>query len=162
MNNNVDVLEFKIFNPQGKENWADDSDVYEAVEIYINGKEVGGCHCGYISYEVDITDTIKSYKLAINIRNTIEYPYSNIYFYMNTILPNGKVTKCDTIECYLAYPDGTWKGKGNSKIRDNRFWIAKNIKFEQKGKYTFELRQATIDSTLKGICDVGLHLEYQD
>ena len=113
-------------------------------------------------YEVDITDTIKSYKLAINIRSTIEYPYSNIYFYMNTILPNGKVTKCDTIECYLAYPDGTWKGKGSSKIRDNRFWIAKNIKFEQKGKYTFELRQATIDSTLKGICDVGLHLEYQD
>lgn len=113
-------------------------------------------------YEIDITDTIKSYKLAINIRNTIEYPYSNIYFYMNTILPNGKVTKCDTIECYLAYPDGTWKGKGNSKIRDNRFWIAKNVKFEQKGKYTFELRQATIDSTLKGICDVGLHLEYQD
>lgn len=113
-------------------------------------------------YDVDITDTIKSYKLAINIRNTIEYPYSNIYFYMNTILPNGKVTKCDTIECYLAYPDGTWKGKGNSKIRDNRFWIAKNVKFEQKGKYTFELRQATIDSTLKGICDVGLHLEYQD
>lgn len=113
-------------------------------------------------YEVDITDTIKDYKLAINIRNTIEYPYSNIFFYMNTILPNGKVTKCDTIECYLAYPDGTWKGKGSSKIRDNRFWIAKNIKFEQKGKYTFELRQATIDSTLKGICDVGLHLEYQD
>lgn len=113
-------------------------------------------------YEVDITDTIKDYKLAINIRNAIEYPYSNIFFYMNTILPNGKVTKCDTIECYLAYPDGTWKGKGSSKIRDNRFWIAKNIKFEQKGKYTFELRQATIDSTLKGICDVGLHLEYQD
>ena len=113
-------------------------------------------------YEVDITDTIKDYKLAINIRNTIEYPYSNIFFYMNTILPNGKVTKCDTIQCYLAYPDGTWKGKGSSKIRDNRFWIAKNIKFEQKGKYTFELRQATIDSTLKGICDVGLHLEYQD
>ena len=113
-------------------------------------------------YEVDITDTIKDYKLAINIRNTIEYPYSNIFFYLNTILPNGKVTKCDTIECYLAYPDGTWKGKGSSKIRDNRFWIAKNIKFEQKGKYTFELRQATIDSTLKGICDVGLHLEYQD
>ena len=113
-------------------------------------------------YEVDITDTIKDYKLAINIRNTIEYPYSNIFFYLNTILPNGKVTKCDTIECYLAYPDGTWKGKGSSKIRDNRFWIAKNIKFEQKGEYTFELRQATIDSTLKGICDVGLHLEYQD
>ncbi|MBO5844823.1 MAG: gliding motility lipoprotein GldH [Bacteroidales bacterium] len=113
-------------------------------------------------YEVEITDTLKAYKLAINIRNTVEYPYSNVYFYLNTILPNGKVTKSDTIECYLAYPDGTWKGKGDSKIKDNRFWIAKNVKFNQIGKYTFELRQATIDSTLKGICDVGLHLEYQD
>lgn len=113
-------------------------------------------------YEIDIKDTLKTYKLAINIRNTVEYPYSNIYFYMNTILPDGKVTKRDTIECYLAYPDGTWKGKGNSRIKDNRFWIAKNVKFNQIGKYTFELRQATTDSLLKGISDVGLHLEYQD
>lgn len=113
-------------------------------------------------YEIDIKDTLKIYKLAINIRNTVEYPYSNIYFYMNTILPDGKVTKRDTIECYLAYPDGTWKGKGNSRIKDNRFWIAKNVKFNQIGKYTFELRQATTDSLLKGISDVGLHLEYQD
>ncbi|MBR5253545.1 MAG: gliding motility lipoprotein GldH [Bacteroidales bacterium] len=113
-------------------------------------------------YEIEINDTIKEYKLAINIRNTINYPYSNIYFYLKTILPDGKVTKQDTVECYLAYPDGTWKGKGNSEIKDNRFWIAKNMKFNQKGKYIFELRQATIDSTLKGITDVGLHLEYQD
>ncbi len=113
-------------------------------------------------YEIDVKDTLKTYKLAINIRNTVEYPYSNIYFYMNTILPDGKVTKRDTIECYLAYPDGTWKGKGNSRIKDNRFWIAKNVKFNQIGKYTFELRQATTDSLLKGISDVGLHLEYQD
>ncbi len=133
--------------------------------VYDENKEVnqqGWKTTDKLYYEIDITDTIKAYKLSINIRNTVEYPYSNIYFYMNTILPNGKVTKCDTIECYLAYPDGTWKGKGSSKIRDNRFWIAKNVKFEQKGKYTFELRQATIDSTLTGICDVGLHLEYQD
>lgn len=113
-------------------------------------------------YEVDIKDTTKVYKLAINIRNTIDYPYSNIYFYLNTILPNGKVTKKDTIECYLSYPDGTWKGKGNANLKDNRFWIAKNIKFEQSGKYIFELRQATTDTTLRGISDVGLHIEYQD
>ena len=33
-------------------------------------------------YEVEITDTLKAYKLAINIRNTVEYPYSNVYFYL--------------------------------------------------------------------------------
>ena len=113
-------------------------------------------------YEVAIKDTTQAYKLAINIRNTTDYPYSNIYFYLNTILPDGKVTKKDTIECYLAYPDGTWKGKGSSKMKDNRFWIAKNVKFDQVGKYIFELRQATTDSTLKGISDIGLHIEYQD
>lgn len=36
----VDVLNFKIINPKGKEDWADDCDISEAVEIYINGKEI--------------------------------------------------------------------------------------------------------------------------
>lgn len=113
-------------------------------------------------YEVEITDTTQQYKVALNVRNTTDYPYSNVYFFMTTILPDGKITKRDTIECYLAYPDGNWKGKGRSDLRDNRFWIAKNVEFKQKGKYVFEIYQATTDSTLSGIADVGLHIEYQD
>lgn len=113
-------------------------------------------------YEVDIRDTAARYKVAVNVRNSTDYPYSNVYFFMNTILPDGSLTRRDTIECYLAYPDGTWKGKGNSNIKDNRFWIAKNVRFEQKGRYVFELYQATSDTLLKGIMDVGLHIEYQN
>lgn len=113
-------------------------------------------------YEVDIRDTAARYKVAVNVRNSTDYPYSNVYFFMNTILPDGSLTRRDTIECYLAYPDGTWKGKGSSKIKDNRFWIAKNVRFEQKGRYVFELYQATSDTLLKGIMDVGLHIEYQN
>ena len=36
----MDVLEFKIINPKGKEKWADDCDISEVVEIYINGSEI--------------------------------------------------------------------------------------------------------------------------
>lgn len=36
----VDALEFKIINPKGIEDWADDCDISEAVEIYINGREI--------------------------------------------------------------------------------------------------------------------------
>lgn len=115
-----------------------------------------------VYYQVDIKNTAMKYKVALNVRNTTDYPYSNIYFFMNTILPDGTITKRDTIECYLAYPDGTWKGKGSSKVRDNRFWIAKNVEFKQQGRYVFELYQATTDTTLSGIVDVGLHIEYQD
>lgn len=35
----IDVLEFRIINPKGKDKWADDCDINEVVEIYINGKE---------------------------------------------------------------------------------------------------------------------------
>ncbi len=115
-----------------------------------------------LRYEVSINDTTKKYKLALNVRNTTEYPYSNVYFFMNTILPEGKITKRDTIECALAYSDGTWKGKGSSNVKDNRFWIAKNVEFSQSGTYIFEIYQATLDSSLVGIRDVGLHIEYQD
>jgi gliding motility-associated lipoprotein GldH len=115
-----------------------------------------------VHYLVQIDDTTRKYKLALNVRNTTDYPYCNVYFFMNTILPDGSITKRDTIECNLAYPDGTWKGKGRSDLRDNRFWIAKNIEFAKKGEYVFELYQATTDSTLSGIVDVGLHIEYQD
>ena len=38
--NDVDILEFKIMNPKGKEDWADDYDISEAVEIYINKREM--------------------------------------------------------------------------------------------------------------------------
>ena len=40
INNGVDILEFKIINPKGKEDWANDYDISEVVEIYINGREI--------------------------------------------------------------------------------------------------------------------------
>lgn len=36
----TDSLEFKIINPIGKEEWADDYKIDKVVEIYINGKEL--------------------------------------------------------------------------------------------------------------------------
>lgn len=39
-NKDVDALEFRIINPKGIEAWADDCDICEAVEIYINGREI--------------------------------------------------------------------------------------------------------------------------
>ncbi len=36
----ADSILFKIINPKGTEEWADESDVNEAVEIFINGIEI--------------------------------------------------------------------------------------------------------------------------
>lgn len=64
-----------------------------------------------IEFEVEITDTLRLYDFAINLRNTTDYPNSNIFFFIKTIYPDGSITKSDTVECYLAYMDGTWTGK---------------------------------------------------
>ncbi len=111
--------------------------------------------------EVSQSDALYSYRFAINLRNTTDYKYNNIFFFVTTIYPDGNITKQDTVECILMNVDGTWKGKGNSNVKDNRFWFAKNVKFPQKGKYTFKITQATKDTILSGIKDVGLHIEKQ-
>lgn len=114
-------------------------------------------------FEVDISqkDIVYDYKFALNLRNTSDYKYNNIFFLITTVYPDGSITRKDTVECIVANPDGTWKGKGNSNIKDNRFWFAKNVKFPQKGKYVFKIEQATKDTLLTGIKDVGLHIEKQ-
>ncbi|MFA6199964.1 MAG: gliding motility lipoprotein GldH [Bacteroidales bacterium] len=113
-----------------------------------------------VEFDVNIKDTLRLYDFAINLRNTIEYPNCNIFFFIKTTYPDGSITRCDTVECYLAYLDGPWTGKGSGRIKDNRFWFTKNVVFPQKGKYRFEIQQATRDTNLVGIANVGLHIEY--
>ncbi|MFV0500726.1 MAG: gliding motility lipoprotein GldH [Bacteroidales bacterium] len=112
-------------------------------------------------FEVEINDTLRLYNFAINLRNTIDYPKSNIYLFVKTIYPDGSLTRRDTIECIIAYPDGKWTGKGSGRIKDNRFWFTQNVVFPLKGKYRFEIEQATRDTSLIGIKNIGLHIEYR-
>jgi gliding motility-associated lipoprotein GldH len=112
-----------------------------------------------VMFELNVLDTVSKYNFAVNLRHTTDYPYSNILFFITTIYPDRSVTQRDTIECYVANSDGSWKGKGSSKIKDNRFWFARNVQFPQKGQYTFEIEQATRDTNLVGVSDVGLHIE---
>ncbi|MDR1847955.1 MAG: gliding motility lipoprotein GldH [Bacteroidales bacterium] len=112
-----------------------------------------------IIFELDIKDTVSKYNFALNLRHTTDYQHPNIVFFITTIYPDHSVTQKDTIECYLATPDGNWIGKGNGKIKDNRFWFARSVRFPQIGRYTFEIEQATRDTNLTGVSDIGLHIE---
>ncbi|MDR0790383.1 MAG: gliding motility lipoprotein GldH [Bacteroidales bacterium] len=112
-----------------------------------------------VSFELNIEDTITKYDFAINLRNTTDYPYSNVLFFITTIYPDNSVSRRDTVECYVANPDGSWKGKGSGKLKDNRFWFARSVQFLQKGNYTFEIEHAMRDTALTGLTDIGLHIE---
>lgn len=109
-------------------------------------------------FNVSIEDTVSLYRFYINVRNTTDYRYNNIYFFLVTEFPGGGMSR-DTIECILADKSGKWLGKGTGQYRDNRIFIREGIKFPMKGDYSLRLNQAMREQTLEGISEVGIRLE---
>jgi gliding motility-associated lipoprotein GldH len=111
-----------------------------------------------IKFEVTITDTVSGNNVFINLRHAGFYPYSNLFLFINTTFPNGKVTR-DTAECILADDKGKWFGKGLGDLWDARILFKRNVRFSQSGTYIFEYQQAMRVEKLPGIMDIGLRIE---
>jgi gliding motility-associated lipoprotein GldH len=112
------------------------------------------------TFKVTITDILARYNFYFNLRNSGDYPFSNIYLFLKTVFPDGRIAR-DTIECQLADYDGKWLGSGISDVKFNRFLFQKGVRFPQKGQYIFEVEQAMRVKDLKGISDIGIRLERQ-
>ena len=111
-----------------------------------------------ISAEYRIEDTLNVYNFYLNIRNNNNYPYSNLYVFATTTFPNGR-TRIDTVECVLAYPDGTWFGNGFGGVFDNRVLYKQRKRFPLVGDYKIELVHGMRTETLNGLLDVGYRIE---
>jgi len=109
-------------------------------------------------FEFEILDTLLLYNLYLNIRNTTDYEFSNIYFFISTQFPDGREFQ-DTVQCFLANHRGKWLGKGLGKIKDNRLLFKRGIRFPASGSYKMSIEQAMREDNLKGISDVGIRLE---
>ncbi|MDP1623901.1 MAG: gliding motility lipoprotein GldH [Bacteroidales bacterium] len=113
-----------------------------------------------LQFDVAISDLLLRYNVYLNVRNGPEYPFSNLFLFMNTIFPNGHIS-CDTIELTLADYDGRWLGSGMGSVKFSRFLLQKDVRFKQTGKYRFILEQAMRVNELNGIHDIGLRIEKQ-
>ncbi len=113
-----------------------------------------------VVFSVPVGDPLARYRVMIQVRNAPEYSYSNLYLFMNTCFPNGKVAR-DTIELTLADYDGRWLGSGMGSVKFNRFLLQSGVRFPEKGIYRFEFEQAMRVGELKGIRDFGLRIEKQ-
>jgi gliding motility-associated lipoprotein GldH len=110
-----------------------------------------------VRFEVLIADSLSHYNFYLNLRNTTNYRYSNLYVFLTTRFPNGNMTR-DTIECVLADIRGRWLGKGWSNLKENNILLKKHLQFPLNGKYVFFVQQAMRVDTLEGIHDVGLQI----
>lgn len=112
-----------------------------------------------LTYEFEIKDSSAYYDIYINVRNTTDYPYQNLYVFLTNQFPSG-VQMVDTLGCILCDPFGNWYGNGNGRIKENKFLLKKQVRFQQKGKYLFTVQQGMRDDHLKGISDFGITFEH--
>jgi len=111
-----------------------------------------------IQFKVNISDTVSSHNIYINLRNGSKYPYSNIFLFITTHAPNG-ISVRDTFEITLADNRGDWLGKGIGNAFSNQILYLKNIRFPYRGIYVFDIEQAMWNVKLAHILDVGLRIE---
>lgn len=111
-----------------------------------------------IAFNPTIPDTTARYNFIVNLRHTTDYKYRNLYFFTTTHFPDGEVAR-DTVELTLARKNGEWFGKGFGTIKTFRQLLLKGVRFDQKGAYVFEFRQAMREDTLTGIEDIGLQIQ---
>lgn len=111
-----------------------------------------------VIFAFPVTDTLSSYSIIFTLRNNNNYPYSNLFVFVDTQSPNGH-SRRDTVEVALADIKGKWLGKGIGGIWQNNFYFRKNIRFPQSGDYQIKLSQAMRDKNLEGIIDVGIKIE---
>jgi gliding motility-associated lipoprotein GldH len=107
----------------------------------------------------------QDYNVYLQLRNTNEYPYSNIFLITTLRYPNGK-TAIDTLEYRMARPDGTWLGEGIGNLKQSKLVLKEKIQFNEEGEYRLEIGQALRNSDevdgvirLLGITDVGYTIE---
>lgn len=109
-------------------------------------------------FDVTIDDTLSTYNLYVNIRNSSIYSYQNFWFFTDCISPKN-VKLSDTTECYLADERGKWLGSGVGSLFEMPVLMDKNVKFDTTGVYRYEIRHGMREDVLEGINDIGLRVE---
>jgi len=118
-----------------------------------------------IDFTLPQLDSLKSYNLFVNLRNTNDYRFNNIFLIISMEFPHGK-TITDTLEYKMANPDGSWLGAGIGSVKENKLWYKENVSFLEKGNYKIRINHAvrnngTVEgvTNLEGITDIGYSVE---
>lgn len=143
--------------------WACDSqrkyDVYKTIDSKGWGVEE------FVDFEFEVKDTLASNNLFINIRNTNDYLYNNLFVITKLNYPNG-LSVIDTLEYEMADVRGKWLGTGFTDVKENKLFYRENFTFPNSGNYKIQIQQAMRKRNeisgieyLKGISDVGFRIE---
>ncbi|MBR1799363.1 MAG: gliding motility lipoprotein GldH [Bacteroidales bacterium] len=130
--------------------------LYYADEKSVN--EHGWLPTDTLRFEVEAADTTTVVDFLLEVRNTVDYPYANTFFFITTFFPDQSVAQ-DTLEFPLADPSGQWHGRRTGRLVDTRCYFRRNTRFPMQGTYTFAITNGMRDSAICGLKNVGLRIE---
>jgi len=111
-----------------------------------------------VELEFETRDTSATLDFFFDVRNNDNYPYRNIYAFIELEFPNGRTLR-DTVHYpYLATPEGSWTGQGAGSAYDNSILYKNDRKLPLPGIYKLRIHHGMRDSVLRGIERVGIHL----
>lgn len=135
----------------------DNNRIYETNKDFANHRWYEDSVC---SFTFDIQDSEQAYNILYNVRNTLNYPYYNLYVKYSLKAPNGKEIAADLQEMQLMdAKTGKPFGSGMGDIFDNQIIALKNFKFTQAGKYTFSATQYMRKNPIEQIMSFGIRVE---
>ncbi len=109
-------------------------------------------------FEWQVVDTLERYDFFVDLRHDQQYPFSNIYLFVDFTFPNGRMLK-DTLSCELADDRGNWLGSGFGNMVDHRIGFRRATGFPLTGDYSLAIAHGMRIDPLPGISDVGFRLE---
>lgn len=118
-----------------------------------------------LKFTIPVKDTTALNNVFINIRNTKDYAYSNLFLITQMTFPD-KTKVVDTLEYEMTDAQGNFLGSGFSDIKENKLFYKEKVRFTLPGNYLFEVRQAMRErnavqavNPLTGVKDVGISIE---
>jgi len=112
------------------------------------------------SFTFEIKDTAESYNLYYNIRNSLDYPFHNLY--LNYALKDSTEVVLSTELNDISLFDvktGAPKGDGLGDIFDHQVMFLDAFKFKKTGMYEIEIQQFMRRDSLPEIMSLGLRVE---
>ncbi len=113
-----------------------------------------------LNFRFQIDEPEQAYNIYWNVRNTVSYPFRNLYltYYLEDTL--GNTLKTDLYEMKLFEPrTGKPYGSGLGDIFSHQILALPNYKFDTAGMYQIRLQQYMRQDTLPEILSVGVRVE---
>ncbi|PID88416.1 MAG: hypothetical protein CSB06_00270 [Bacteroidia bacterium] len=111
-----------------------------------------------INFRFVAEDTLQDYNIFLTFDLKKNFKTSNLWIFARTQSPEG-YTQQDTLMFHITDYAGNWYGNKKGSLISHKFPYKTNIRFPQKGAYTFTLSHGMRPNQLPEIKNVGLVIE---